>query len=149
MRGGGLRGRMVRRNTGILMLLSRLYCIPWFIPPGIHTLLVLYPLVHTWLVLCTLVHTPGFIASAVSLMMMPAASGIFVGVAATTLTLGSLGFSRGGFSVNHMDIGEYLDLAFAVYLWFPKVRVAGSSICPSVAVNSILRELTPMPLLIL
>ena len=42
----------------------------------------------------------GFIASAIALMMMPAASGILNGVAATTLTLGALGFSRGGFSVS-------------------------------------------------
>jgi hypothetical protein len=37
-------------------------------------------------------------------MLMPMASGALSGVAATTLTLGALGFSRGGFSVNHMDI---------------------------------------------
>jgi ACS family sodium-dependent inorganic phosphate cotransporter len=38
-------------------------------------------------------------------MLMPAASGsVMLGVLATTLTLGTLGFSRGGFSVNHMDI---------------------------------------------
>lgn len=37
-------------------------------------------------------------------MLMPMASGAISGVAATTLTLGTLGFSRGGFSVNHMDI---------------------------------------------
>jgi ACS family sodium-dependent inorganic phosphate cotransporter len=37
-------------------------------------------------------------------MLMPIASGTLRGIAATTLTLGALGFSRGGFSVNHMDI---------------------------------------------
>lgn len=37
-------------------------------------------------------------------MLMPAAQGVTLGVAATTLTLGCLGYSRGGFSVNHMDI---------------------------------------------
>jgi ACS family sodium-dependent inorganic phosphate cotransporter len=42
--------------------------------------------------------------SAGSLMLMPMATNALCGVAATTLTLGALGFSRGGFSVNHMDI---------------------------------------------
>ncbi|KAL6757466.1 major facilitator superfamily domain-containing protein [Haematococcus lacustris] len=51
-----------------------------------------------------LVNTLGFVASAVALMLMPAAQGVNMGVAASTLTLGALGFSRGGFSVNHMDI---------------------------------------------
>ena len=37
-------------------------------------------------------------------MLMPMASGAAGGIAATTLTLGALGFARGGFSVNHMDI---------------------------------------------
>ncbi|GFH21740.1 MFS domain-containing protein [Haematococcus lacustris] len=46
----------------------------------------------------------GFVASAGALMLMPAAQGVNMGVAASTLTLGALGFSRGGFSVNHMDI---------------------------------------------
>jgi hypothetical protein len=39
-----------------------------------------------------------------ALMTMPMASGMLTGVMATTLTMGTLGFSRGGFSVNHMDI---------------------------------------------
>jgi ACS family sodium-dependent inorganic phosphate cotransporter len=44
-------------------------------------------------------------SSAGALLLMPAASGsVLLGVLATTLTLGTLGFSRGGFSVNHMDI---------------------------------------------
>jgi len=46
----------------------------------------------------------GLTASAVALMLMPMASNAWSGVAATTLTLGALGFARGGFSVNHMDI---------------------------------------------
>lgn len=50
------------------------------------------------------VNTLGFVASAAALMVMPAAGGVASGVAATTLTLGCLGLSRGGFSVNHMDI---------------------------------------------
>ncbi len=37
-------------------------------------------------------------------MLMPAASSVITGVVFTTLTLSALGFSRGGFSVNHMDI---------------------------------------------
>ncbi|KAG2483091.1 hypothetical protein HYH03_018029 [Edaphochlamys debaryana] len=52
------------------------------------------------------VNTLGFVSSAIALMLMPGAGshGIAYGVAVTTLTLGCLGFSRGGFSVNHMDI---------------------------------------------
>ncbi|KXZ44588.1 hypothetical protein GPECTOR_65g206 [Gonium pectorale] len=52
------------------------------------------------------VNTLGFVSSAAALMLMPGAgaSGVGYGVAVTTLTLGCLGFSRGGFSVNHMDI---------------------------------------------
>lgn len=50
------------------------------------------------------VNTIGFLASAGSLMLMPGAGSISYGVFVTTLTLGCLGFSRGGFSVNHMDI---------------------------------------------
>ncbi len=42
--------------------------------------------------------------AACALMLMPAARGVYSGVLATTLTMGTLGFSRGGFSVNHMDI---------------------------------------------
>ncbi|KAG2423950.1 hypothetical protein HXX76_014891 [Chlamydomonas incerta] len=51
-----------------------------------------------------MVNTLGFVSSAISLMLMPGAKGVTYGVAVTTLTLGCLGFSRGGFSVNHMDI---------------------------------------------
>ncbi|GIL42012.1 hypothetical protein Vafri_82 [Volvox africanus] len=52
------------------------------------------------------VNTLGFLSSAVALMLMPGAGahGVAYGVVVTTLTLGCLGFSRGGFSVNHMDI---------------------------------------------
>lgn len=39
-----------------------------------------------------------------ALCSMPLAVGMLSGVLATTLTMGTLGFSRGGFSVNHMDI---------------------------------------------
>ncbi len=39
-----------------------------------------------------------------ALCSMPLATGMLSGVLATTLTMGTLGFSRGGFSVNHMDI---------------------------------------------
>ncbi len=35
---------------------------------------------------------------------MPSASSVASGVLFTTLTMGTLGLSRGGFSVNHMDI---------------------------------------------
>lgn len=50
------------------------------------------------------VNTIGFVTSAASLLLMPGAQGVTYGVFVTTLTLGCLGFSRGGFSVNHMDI---------------------------------------------
>jgi hypothetical protein len=53
--------------------------------------------------LCTFLHT-GMLSAIAALLSMPLASGLMSGVLATTLTMGTLGFSRGGFSVNHMDI---------------------------------------------
>lgn len=47
---------------------------------------------------------PGMVSAIAALCLMPCASGMLSGVLATTLTMGTLGFSRGGFSVNHMDI---------------------------------------------
>jgi ACS family sodium-dependent inorganic phosphate cotransporter len=44
------------------------------------------------------------LSATVAVMSMPLASGMLSGVLATTLTMGTLGLSRGGFSVNHMDI---------------------------------------------
>jgi ACS family sodium-dependent inorganic phosphate cotransporter len=44
------------------------------------------------------------LASAAALVVMPSAQGVWGGVLLSTATLGALGFSRGGFSVNHMDI---------------------------------------------
>lgn len=44
------------------------------------------------------------LASAAALLVMPSATGVASGVLLTTATLAALGFSRGGFSVNHMDI---------------------------------------------
>lgn len=46
----------------------------------------------------------GMLTGILALMSMPLASGMLGGVLATTFTMGTLGFSRGGFSVNHMDI---------------------------------------------
>lgn len=46
----------------------------------------------------------GFWGAAISVMVMPLASSVVSGVTCTSLALGFLGFSRGGFSVNHMDI---------------------------------------------
>lgn len=46
----------------------------------------------------------GFLSSSLALLSMPCASGVVTGVLANTLTMGALGLSRGGFSVNHMDI---------------------------------------------
>eukprot|EP00878_Enallax_costatus_P033744 GHUV01037297.1.p1 GENE.GHUV01037297.1~~GHUV01037297.1.p1 ORF type:complete len:263 (+),score=37.77 GHUV01037297.1:217-1005(+) len=50
------------------------------------------------------VNTIGMVSAIVSLMLMPSATGMISGVLTTTLTMGTLGLSRGGFSVNHMDI---------------------------------------------
>ncbi|KIY99056.1 hypothetical protein MNEG_8907 [Monoraphidium neglectum] len=50
------------------------------------------------------VNTAGMLASAAALVVMPSAQGVWGGVLLSTATLGALGFSRGGFSVNHMDI---------------------------------------------
>lgn len=48
-------------------------------------------------------------------MLMPAASGVGSGVVATTLVMGTLGLSRGGFSVNHMDIApKYAGIVMGV-----------------------------------
>lgn len=44
------------------------------------------------------------LSATAALMLMPAAGSVASGVLFTTLTLGTLGLSRGGFSVNHMDI---------------------------------------------
>ncbi|GMH45831.1 hypothetical protein BSKO_13794 [Bryopsis sp. KO-2023] len=51
-----------------------------------------------------LVNTLGFWGAAVSLMLMPLATNVTTGVLCTSLAMGFLGLSRGGFSVNHMDI---------------------------------------------
>ena len=49
-------------------------------------------------------NTAGFWAAAAALLLMPGASTVGAGVMYTTIALGACGFSRGGFSVNHMDI---------------------------------------------
>ncbi|KAF6258996.1 major facilitator superfamily domain-containing protein [Scenedesmus sp. NREL 46B-D3] len=51
-----------------------------------------------------IVNTIGMLSATFALMSMPLATGMVSGVLATTLTMGTLGLSRGGFSVNHMDI---------------------------------------------
>ena len=50
------------------------------------------------------VNSLGFWAAAATLVCMPGAGSLGAGVALTTLALGTCGFARGGFSVNHMDI---------------------------------------------
>lgn len=50
------------------------------------------------------VNTLGFLAAAAALLSMPGAENLSSGVMLTTLALGTCGFARGGFSVNHMDI---------------------------------------------
>jgi ACS family sodium-dependent inorganic phosphate cotransporter len=56
------------------------------------------------LLIKTNLQRPGMFASAAALMVMPSATSVGGGVALTSLTLAALGFARGGFSVNHMDI---------------------------------------------
>lgn len=46
----------------------------------------------------------GFWGTSLALMAMPAARSLHGGTFAMTATLGMAAFSRGGFSVNHMDI---------------------------------------------
>ena len=46
----------------------------------------------------------GFLGASLALLAMPAARTLRGGTLATTATLGLAAFSRGGFSVNHMDI---------------------------------------------
>jgi len=50
------------------------------------------------------VNTAGFGAAVLALLAMPAAGGVGTGMLAVSLTLGTLGLSRGGFAVNHMDV---------------------------------------------
>lgn len=51
-----------------------------------------------------LVNTLGFGITVVSLLLMPRAKHWTEGVLYTTIALSSLGLSRGGWAVNHMDI---------------------------------------------
>lgn len=70
-------------------------------PTALHPLAAVYTRTHArtpWLA-CA-----GLASSAAALLLMPMAWGMASGVGMTTLTLGALGFSRGGFSVNHMDV---------------------------------------------
>jgi MFS transporter, ACS family, solute carrier family 17 (sodium-dependent inorganic phosphate cotransporter), other len=50
------------------------------------------------------VNTAGFWSAVLLLLLMPAARSVAQGLLILSLCLGSLGLSRGGFSVNHMDI---------------------------------------------
>ena len=52
------------------------------------------------------INTSGFLVTAVGLCLMASArkQEVMLAICSTTLTLSALGFSRGGFSVNHMDI---------------------------------------------
>ncbi len=65
-------------------------------------------------------------------MLMPMASGTSQGVAATTLTLGCLGFARGGFSVNHMDIApKYAGVVMGISNTAGACLVGCRSFCPA------------------
>ena len=50
------------------------------------------------------VNSAGMLSASAALLLMPLARRPAAGVAASALVLSTLGFSRGGFSVNHMDI---------------------------------------------
>lgn len=52
-----------------------------------------------------LVNTAGFLLTAVCCLGMTRARSVNEGVLWTMVTMGAAGFARGGFSVNHMDIG--------------------------------------------
>lgn len=51
-----------------------------------------------------MVNCLGFLSAAMSLSVMPYATSVMSGIFWTTMVMGALGLSRGGFSVNHMDI---------------------------------------------
>mmetsp|Transcript_4171 Transcript_4171/g.10464 ORF Transcript_4171/g.10464 Transcript_4171/m.10464 type:complete len:282 (+) Transcript_4171:77-922(+) len=51
-----------------------------------------------------LVNTAGFVVAAAALLALPGAKSAPAALAAVALCLAALGFARGGFSVNHMDI---------------------------------------------
>jgi hypothetical protein len=80
----------------------------------------------------------GFVGAAVSLLFMPAATGVTSGVLATSCTLGFAGLARGGFSVNHMDIApKYAGVVMGISntagtlsgMGMPLLRIA-SGVCP-------------------
>lgn len=50
------------------------------------------------------INSAGFWCAMALMLLMPAATNVAQGLAVLTLCLGACGFSRGGFSVNHMDI---------------------------------------------
>lgn len=49
-------------------------------------------------------HIAGFWGTAAALLCLPRVQGAYTGLAAVSWLLGMAGVSRGGFSVNHMDI---------------------------------------------
>lgn len=62
-----------------------------------------------------LVSTVGFSLAVISLCLMPRARHWGEGVLYTTMALSSLGFSRGGWAVNHMDIApQHAGLVMAI-----------------------------------
>ena len=67
-----------------------------------------------------IVNTLGFWTAGVALLLMPTARSVASGIFFTTSALACCGFSRGGFSVNHMDIApKYAGMVMYVFvvLW--------------------------------
>jgi MFS transporter, ACS family, solute carrier family 17 (sodium-dependent inorganic phosphate cotransporter), other len=61
------------------------------------------------------VNSVGFWSTMVLLLLMPAAKSVTQGLLVLTLCLGLCGFSRGGFSVNHMDIApQYAGIVMGI-----------------------------------
>ena len=51
------------------------------------------------------VNTSGFVVATVGLLLIPMMKGVTSSVLMTSIAVGGCAFARGGFSVNHMDIG--------------------------------------------
>ena len=54
-----------------------------------------------------IVNSLGFVMASLALMCMARVETVWMGVVCTTAVMGALGLSRGGFSVNHMDIAPH------------------------------------------
>lgn len=67
------------------------------------------------------------VSAIASLLLMPLATSMSSGVITTTLTMGTLGLSRGGFSVNHMDIApKYAGMVMGISNTAGRRRITAS-----------------------